>query len=664
MNPQSEIERLRREIERHDRLYYIEAQPEISDAEYDALMRRLIELEKEYPELLTVDSPSQRVGGAPLEGFKSVAHSQRMLSLANAYSFEELEDFDRRVRETLEAPYGYFCELKIDGVAIALRYRSRLLELGITRGDGSVGDDVTTNLRTIRGIPLRAPEFAPPDFEVRGEVYMQTDDFLKMNEERELAGENKFANPRNSTAGSLKLLNTKEVTKRPLRAFIYDLRGVENPTLHSECLNLMEELGLPVNKNRRLCGDLREVWDFCEEWHDKRHALPYEIDGVVLKIDSLPQRGALGSTAKSPRWAIAYKFPAQQAKTLLKGITLQVGRMGYITPVAELEPVYLAGSTIKRATLHNEDEIARKDIRVGDTVIIEKGGDVIPKVTSVDLGERPEDSTPFIMPGICPACGAKLVREADEVMRRCPNVACPPQRLGRIKHFASRGGMDIEGLGESTVQQLLDSGLISDFGDLYYLTKAQLLPLERMAEKSAENLLQGIDSSKDRTLDRLIYALGIKLVGAGAARILNERFGNIDELAKADVEKLEAIDEIGPGIAQSVVDFFANPSNRKVLEKLRKAGVRFSAEKGGGEVEMVFEGMTFVLTGALENFTREEAAELIRARGGKVVSSVSKKTSMVLVGENPGSKHRKAVELGVKVMEEGEFVKIIEGRNE
>jgi DNA ligase (NAD+) len=404
---------------------------------------------------------------------------------------------------------------------------------------------------------------------------------------------------------------------------------------------------------------LNEVWDFCEEWHEKRHNLHYEIDGVVLKIDDLEQREALAYTAKSPRWAVAYKFPAQQARTILKGITLQVGRIGYITPVAELEPVYLAGSTIKRATLHNEEEIVRLGIRVGDTVIIEKGGDVIPKVVEYEKDKRPPHSIPFVMSDICPACGAKLVREADEVMRRCPNVACPPQRLGRIRHFASRGGMDIEGLGESTIQLLLDNNLIADFGDIYYLKKEQIVPLERMGEKSAENLIAGITASKNRPLERLIFALGIKLVGAGVARTLARRFNSVDDLQRADYETLITVEEIGPGIAQSVVDFFANPSNLEVIDKLRRAGIHLQSEKGREEAELVFKGMTFVLTGELANFTREQASELIRQRGGTVSSSVSKKTSVVLVGENPGSKYQKALELGVKIMREAEFLKLL-----
>ena len=657
INPKDKIEQLRREIEEHNRRYYLDAQPIITDAEYDILMQKLIELESWNPELITPDSPTQRVGGAPLKGFISVKHSQQMLSLSNTYSRDELADFDRRVREGLEGgEYEYVCELKIDGVAVALRYKDHRLELGLTRGDGVAGDDITVNVKTIRQIPLSLPSDIPATFEARGEAYMETQDFLKMNEKREEAGEKKFANPRNSTAGTLKMLDTQEVAKRPLKAFFYDLRGENLPPLHSERLELIEKAGLPVNRNRRLCKNLEVAWEFIEEWGKKRNSLPFEIDGVVLKVNDIGQRDMLGATAKSPRWAIAFKYPAQQAETLLKGITLQVGRVGYITPVAELEPVFLAGSTIRRATLHNEEEISRKDIRVSDYVVIEKGGDVIPKVSSVVLEKRPSDSKKFEMPDDCPACGSKLLREEDEVMRRCPNVGCPPQRLGRIRHFASRAGMNIEGLGESTIEQLVEAGLISDYADIYYLTKEKLLPLERMADKSAENLLAGIEASKSRQLSKLIYSLGIKLAGSGAARILAKKFGGIEDLRNATVEELEETEEIGPGIAESVVRFFANPSNLDVLEKLSKAGVRFESEKTGETVEQIFSGMTFVLTGALERFTRDEAAEIIRQRGGKVSSSVSKQTSVVLAGENAGSKLKKAQELGVEIMDEEEFV--------
>jgi DNA ligase (NAD+) len=659
MKIQEEIKELRDKLEYHNRLYYLAAQPEISDAEYDDLMRRLLDLEKEHPEFVTPDSPSQRVGGGLLEGFRSLAHSEPMLSLTNAYSWEELQDFDRRIREVIDNRYNYFCELKIDGVGIALRYENGLLALGLTRGDGAFGDDITENLKTIRSLPLKVSAKNLSLFEVRGEVYIRVADFLKMNEARELAGEKKFANPRNSTAGSLKMLDKGEVAKRPLQAFLYDMRGTNLLPLHSDRMKLMEDLGLPVNRNCRLCSNLEQVWDFCQEWHSKRHTLDYEIDGVVLKIDNLAQREILGSTAKSPRWAIAYKFPAQQAKTLLKGITLQVGRTGNITPVAELEAVYLAGSTIKRATLHNEDEIARKDIRVGDTVIIEKGGDVIPKVVEVDLALRPANSQSFLMDELCPVCSAKLVRESDEVVRRCPNVACPPQRLGRIVHFASRGGMDIANLGESTVQALLDAKLVEDYSDLYYLQKEQIVNLERFADRSAENLIAGISASKDKPLERLIFALGIRLVGAGVARVLAKNFNSIDNLAQAKYDDLIKVEEIGPGIAASVVDFFANSQNLKVLNKLKRAGVKLESEKKISlEAEQVFNGMIFVLTGELSNYTREEASELIRQRGGTVSSSVSKKTSVVLAGENPGSKLAKARELGVRIMEQMEFEKL------
>ena len=661
MDIKVEIERLRGAIERHNRLYYQEAAPEISDAEYDSLYRRLQELEAAYPQYYDANSPTQRVGGELLDGFKPAAHSEPMLSLSNVYSLEELSDFDRRVREIIVGGYRYVCELKIDGVGVALRYEGGRLIAAISRGDGETGDDITVNIRTIRGIPLLVKDKYPPFFEVRGEVYMNVCDFRALNAGRERAGEKPFANPRNSTAGSLKLLDPREVARRPLRAFLYDLRGIEQPVLHSARLQYLTEMGLPVNVEWRICRDMAEVWAYCEEWCGKRETLPYEIDGVVVKVDDYRQRGELGFTAKSPRWATAYKFPAQQAMTVLKGITLQVGRVGYVTPVAELEPVYLAGSTIRRATLHNEEEIARKDIRVGDTVSIEKGGDVIPKVTGVELSLRPAGASAFVMPALCPECGSGLVREAGEVMRRCPNVACPPQRLGRIAHFACRGGMDIEGMGESTVKQLLDAGLVSDYGDVYYLKKDQLVSLDRFAEKSADNLLEGIEASKERPLEKLIFSLGIKLVGAGAARVLAGHFKGIERLSKASVEELLSVEEIGPGIAQSVYDFFRNANNLRTIDKLRRAGVKMAAEAATAEVKPVFAGQTFVLTGTLPRYSREQATELILKYGGKVSSSVSKKTDYVLAGENAGSKLAKALELGVKVIDEVEFRKMLEG---
>lgn len=654
-----EIKRLRGELNRHNHLYYQETAPEISDAEFDRLLRQLIELETQYPQFYDANSPSQRVGGEPSRGFESVPHSGPMLSLANAYSYDELIDFDRKIKESLEEKYYYTCELKIDGVAIALRYSDQKLELAATRGDGQQGDNVTSNIRTIGQIPLVVPSCSPADFEIRGEVYMNVRDFRTLNDRREAAGENRFANPRNSTAGSLKLLNPLEVSKRPLRAFFYDLRGVDESLTHSQKLELLEKAGIPVNPERKVCENIEQVWDFCREWHEKRNSLPYEIDGVVLKIDSIAQRELIGYTAKSPKWAIAYKFPAQQARTILNDITLQVGRVGSITPVAELEPVYLAGSTIKRATLHNEDEIARKDIRVGDTVIIEKGGDVIPKVVEVDTTIRSGVSFPFIMPDDCPECGAVLVREEGEVVRRCPNVSCPPQRLARIEHFASRGGMDIEGLGESTVRQLLDSELINDYADLYYLKKEQLLELERFADKSAENLIDSIAQSKNCSLDKLIYALGIKLAGAGAARTLAMNYRNLEMLKQAEIDDLEAIDEIGPGIAHSVYEYFRAESNLIVLEKLTEAGVNPQNEITDIVQSGILKNRTFVLTGTLAKFTRGEAKARIESSGGKVTSSVSKKTDFVLAGENPGSKLAKAQKLSVTIISEEEFEKMI-----
>ena len=645
MDVNTEIEKLRKEIDRHNHLYYQEAETEISDTEFDSLLRRLIELEKSHPEYFDPNSPSQRVGGALLTGFKSVAHSEPMLSLANTYSLDELQEFDRRVKNILADRFQYACELKIDGVAIVLRYDEWKLKSAITRGDGQVGDDITANAKTIRNIPLVIDRTCQPQFEVRGEVYMNTRDFQNWNRKRTESGEKAFANPRNSTAGSLKLINPRDVARRPLRAFLYDLRGNTFSDSHWKRLKSLENMKLPVNPIRALCKDIDEVWEFCQTWNAKRNSLPYEIDGAVLKIDNIRQREELGYTAKSPRWAIAYKFPAQKAKTVLNAITLQVGRVGHITPVAELEPVYLAGSTIRRATLHNEEEISRKDIRIGDTVIIEKGGDVIPKVTRVELELRSKQSQPFIMPSCCPVCNTPLVREEGEVMRRCPNVGCPPQRLGRITHFSSRTGMDIEGLGESTVAQLLEVKLIRDYGDIYTLKTEQLLELDRFALKSAENLLAGIEESKSCSLDKLIFSLGIRLVGSGVARILANHFGSIKALTDASIDELEAIEDVGPGIARSAHDFFHTESNLVILGKLRDAGIKFEADSDRRVNDEKFTGKTFVLTGTLSAFSREQASEIIRNKGGKVSSSVSSKTNYVIAGDNAGSKIKKAENL-------------------
>ena len=659
-----QIEKLRDEIRKHDFQYYVLNAPLISDYEYDRRYRRLVDLEARYPQLVTPDSPTQRVGGEPTKEFPTVTHSSPMLSLSNTYSEGEMREFNRRVRTILgEDPYEYVCELKLDGVAVNLKYEGGLFVQGATRGDGVMGDDITPNLKTIRSIPLRlfTEETALLNIEARGEVFMNKLDFEALNAEQKKRGEKLFANPRNATAGTLKQQDPRVVASRPLRIYLYYLSySSEEEQFHYDDLKTLGKLGLPVNQNFRLCGNIDEVIEFCREWEPRRDDLPYEIDGVVVKINSIPQHQVLGSTAKSPRWAMAYKFKAREAETILKGISLQVGRTGAVTPVAELEPVRLAGSTIHRATLHNEEEIARKDFRVGDTVVLKKGGDVIPKVSEVVLKKRLPGTVPFQMPKTCPVCGGPLIKPEGEIISRCENLSCPAQVQRRIEHFASRGAMDIEGLGTAIVEQLIENNLIRDFGDPYFLEADDLIPLERMAEKSADNLIRAIEKSKERPFEKVLFALGIRFVGATVARVIARHFGSMDRLKSATCEELEAVYEIGPRIARSVVEFFQNEVNLKVIERLAKAGVRMAAEdeeipapKG------IFAGKTFVLTGRLTGYTREEASELIRQHGGQVISSVSKKTDFVLAGEEPGSKYKKAKKLGVKIIDEEEFENLI-----
>lgn len=668
-NPKETIDRLREEIRTHNHRYYVLNDPSISDYDYDQLMHQLIELEKEHPEFAVPDSPSVRVGGEPLDRFSSVEHAVPMLSLDNTYAAAEVEEFEKRVEKQLgDAGVDYVTELKFDGIAVSLIYEDGLLVQGATRGDGVTGDDITPNIKTIRSIPLRlaGDDALPRNVEVRGEIFMPKQGFARLNRDQEKAGEKLFANPRNATAGSLKLLDPRKTAARPLEFSAYFLRiGAEgtladfNVTTHFEALHLLRSLGLPVSRHIALARSVWDVLDFCNDWEEKRDSLPYEIDGVVVKVNDLEQQRLLGSTAKSPRWAIAYKFKPKQAETTLKDIHLQVGRMGTITPVAVLEPVFLAGSTISRATLHNEEEIKRRDIRIGDTVTIEKGGDVIPKVVGVTLKKRPKSAKPFRFPDTCPVCQSRLARTEGEVAVRCENLACPAQVFGRLLHFASRGAMDIEGLGESLVQALIDEKMVHDIGDLYALKADDLKDLERMGEKSAANLVASIHESKARALGRVIFGLGIRHVGKGAASILADSFGSMDALAAAPREELEEIDQIGPVMAESIVQFFSQSSNREVIEKLKKAGLTMEGEKGA-RGKGVFAGKTFVLTGTLSRMTRDGAAMLIESEGGRVSSAVSKKTDLLLVGANPGSKYKKAVELKVKIMDEETFVSILE----
>ncbi|MBN1895178.1 NAD-dependent DNA ligase LigA [bacterium] len=659
-----EIEKIRDEIRQHDYRYYVLGEPVISDFEYDRLMKRLADLEKAHPDLITPDSPTRRVGGEPTKEFPSVRHQVPMLSLDNTYSQDELREFEKRNQNLLSGEnIEYVAELKFDGIAVSLEYRDGMLFRGATRGDGERGDDITANLKTLRSIPLRLlGGKLPKNIEVRGEVYMTKAVFRKLNSEKETEGEKLFANPRNATAGTLKQQDPAMVARRNLEFSSYFMRlldpSARGPATHLESLHLLRDLGLPVSRHVALCRGLWEVIDFCTGWEEKRDTLPYEIDGVVVKVNRLDLQEKLGSTAKSPRWAVAFKFKARQATTVLKAIHLQVGRTGIITPVAVLEPVLLAGSTISRATLHNEDEIKRRDFREGDTVLIEKGGDVIPKVVQVVSEKRPKGAAPYSMPRTCPACGSETIRVEGEAALRCENIACSAQVQRRIGHFASRTAMDIEGLGEALILQLVESGLVRDYGDLYSLKKDDLAALERMGEKSAQNLVIAIEASKARPLDRLIFALGIRHVGSGAASLLAGAFGSLDAIRDAREEDLLRFEGVGPVMAESVVQFFRQKSNRDVIEKLRRAGLRLTGEVRKSRAG-IFNGKTFVLTGALSRFTREAASGLIEKEGGKIASSVGKNTDYVLVGENPGSKYTKALDLGVAVMDEDTFVNLI-----
>ncbi|TYO96260.1 NAD-dependent DNA ligase LigA [Desulfallas thermosapovorans] len=655
------IDKLRREIEQHNYRYYVLDAPTITDAQYDRLMAELQRLEKEYPHLVTPDSPTQRVGGKPREGFATVQHPVAMLSLANAFGETELVDFDRRVRGVLgDEPYDYVVELKIDGLAVSLTYQDSLLVRGATRGDGTTGEDITANLKTIRSIPLRLHK--PVHLlEVRGEVYMPKDSFVELNSRRQERGEALFANPRNAAAGSLRQLDPAITAGRNLNIFVYgigivDISGDQPPGSHSEALKWLESLGLRVNPHHQLCRDINEVISYCRIWQDRKADLPYQIDGLVIKVNTLSQQSALGATMKSPRWAIAFKFPPEQAKTTVRDIIVSVGRTGVITPTALLDPVPVAGSTVSRATLHNEDIIREKDIRIGDRVIIQKAGDVIPEVVEVLKEHRTGGEKPFMMPTACPACGAEVVRPAGEAAHRCTGATCPAQLLEGLIHFASRGAMDIAGLGPAVVTQLVEAGLVKDFSDLYGLTVEQLLKLERFGDKSADNLVRAIAASKENPLHRLIFALGIRHVGERAARVLAGHFGDLRKLMDASYEELISIVEIGPKIAESVVNFMREPRNRALIERLMDQGVNVVAENPAAGVGEPLKGKTFVLTGTLANLKRDDAKALIEKAGGKVSSSVSKKTDYVVAGENPGSKYEKAIKLGVPVLGEQDFL--------
>ncbi len=661
---EKKIEALREKIRHHEYRYYVLDSPEISDAEFDALMNELKRLEAEHPKLITPDSPTQRVGGKPREGFVKAKHSSAMLSLDNAYSEEELRDWERRVHELSgRTDIEYMCELKLDGMSLALVYNDGRLERGITRGDGSVGEDVTLNVRTVRSVPLSVAKDKlkkagiPADFEVRGEMLMPLAAFRKLNEERERQGLAVFANPRNFTAGTVRQLEPSITAQRRMDYFAYLLlkAGRTYFDRQSKAMDAMEAAGFKVNPNRKLAKNLTEVWKFIQGWEARRESLPYEIDGIVIKVDRTAWQQELGFTGKAPRWAIAYKYAARGAVTRIENIVPQVGRTGKLTPVAWLKPVPIGGTTVSRATLHNMDEIERLGVKIGDWVEVERGGDVIPKVVKVveDDKDRPRGDQQFEMPEHCPVCGGNVVRTPGEADHRCVNANCPAKLQGTILHFASRHVMDIDGLGEVLVNQLNERGLVKNVADLYRLTKDDLLQLERMGEKSAENVLAEIEASKKLPLERVVYGLGIRFVGERTAQFLAEHFGALDGIMKANPEELEEVNEVGPRIAESIVEFFADEHNRKLVSDLRKAGLTFTGQKKEKGTKLA--GKTFVLTGTLARHTRDEAKKMIEDAGGRVSGSVSKKTDYVVAGSDAGSKLDKARELGVNVIGEEEL---------
>jgi DNA ligase (NAD+) len=667
LNPAERIQELRTLIRYHEERYYVLNSPEIADAEFDALMDELERLESENPDLVTADSPTQRVGGRPAEGFETVVHREPMLSLDNAYSEDELRAFDERMRRGLGETGGvpdlvtYVCELKIDGLSIALTYENGRLVRGATRGDGVRGEEVTSNVRTIRTLPLVLRDAQSGTIEVRGEVYLPRAHFERINKEREETGEPLYANPRNVAAGTMRNLDPKLVAKRGLSAFTYYTIGPSFGT-HSETLETMRAWGLPVEPHWKRCTGIDELLAFCHEWADKRRTLEFDTDGVVIKVDQIALRARLGSTSKFPRWAVAFKFPAEQKTTLLKRIDVNVGRTGAVTPFAELDPVVLAGTTVSMATLHNADDIARKDIRERDFVLVEKAGDVIPRVIGPVLSRRPADSAPWTMPAACPRCGATLHRPEGEVVWRCENTSCPAKLRRGLEHFAARSAMNIEGLGESLIAQLVESGLVHDYADLYALRREQLENLERMGTKSAAKVLGQIERSKENDLWRLIYGLGIRHVGERAAQVLSRGFASIDELCAASKEHLQQTHEVGPVLAESVRSWLDEPRNRALIERLRAAGVRMEVppdQRLRIDAQGPLTGRTYVITGTLESMSRDQATAAIERLGGKVAGSVSRKTTAVIVGADAGSKADKARELGVAMLDEPAFLKLI-----
>ena len=658
------INKLRELLNYHNYRYYVLDSPEISDAEYDKLLRELEQLEESYPELITPDSPTQRIGAAPVEAFGIVEHPQPLLSLANAFSDEELDAWYRRASNLLGSrKTDFVCELKIDGLAVALTYINGLLEVGATRGNGYRGENITQNLRTVKSIPLSVSKEAPPRFEVRGEVYLSKSGFKKLNEERAKEGLPLFANPRNAAAGSVRQLDPRITARRPLDIFVYGLGWAEGkavPETHWGIMQYLKSLGFKINPNIALCHTIDEAKAYYAKWVKNEETLPYEADGVVVKINSIPFQVELGNVGREPRWAIAYKFPAVQGTTRLMDIGINVGRTGSLNPYAILEPVQVGGVTISRAALHNEEDIHRKDIRIGDWVVIQRAGEVIPEIVEPIVSRRTGKEKIFHMPKRCPVCGAEVIKPEGEAMHRCTNAACPAQALERIKHFVSRGAMDIEGIGEKMSEALFNAKLIEDVGDIYSLEKkrGQLLEMEKLADKSVTNILNSIEKSKNRPLPRVIFALGIPNIGDETAELLAEHYNSLDELARATPEELQDIPSIGPKISDSVVAFFRQKQNQKIIEKLRKAAVKLEADKAKRR-DLPLAGLEFVITGRLESFPRPEAEAKIKALGGKADSDVTRKTNYVVVGEDPGSKLARAQALGTKTLTEAEFLELL-----
>ena len=659
MSPKEQIEKLRKELSQHNYNYYVLDKPQISDYEFDMLLEKLQALEEKYPEYFDANSPTQRVGGTVTKDFKTVKHKNRMYSLSNSYSRQDLLDWEKRIKKTIENNVEFVCELKYDGASINLTYKNGEFESAVTRGDGVQGDDVTANVRTIRSVPLRLKGDYPKQFEIRGEIVLPIQGFHEMNKKRMEQGEEPYRNPRNTASGSLKLQDSAIVAERPLECLVYHVVANNNYKTHYEYLQQAKEWGFKIPDAAKLAKNMDEVFKFIDYWNTERHDLPYETDGVVIKVNDIRQQESLGYTAKAPRWAMAYKFKSEQVSTILEKITYQVGRTGAITPVANLQPIELGGTIVKRASLHNADQIEKLDVREGDEVYVEKGGEIIPKIIAVDFDKRPKNTEPTSYISRCPECNTELVRKEGEAQHYCPNYnGCPPQIIGRIEHFISRKAMDIEGLGVETVALLVEAGLINNYADLYKLTKEDVLPLERIADKSAENMIKGIAESKSVPFERVLFALGIRYVGETVAKKLARHFQSIHALASASFDELTAVNEIGERIAESVLEFFASEENRKIVKQLEDFGLNVEISQAEAKAKSdKLDGKAFVVSGVFESFSRDELKKAIEDNGGKVVSSISSKTSYVIAGENMGpSKKEKAEKLSIPIITESDFI--------